>query len=184
MRIIPHHTTLIHRNNAPAHGIDDHFIVGGEEDRSSQVIYPLQDLDDIVCIYWVEVPRRFVGNKHIWLVDQRAGYRHPLLLSPRELVREIPYLFGESHELQDVRYIRADVLVTLPCNFERKGDVLVDIFCGQKAEILKDRADITPKLQEVLLGETRYLLFSKKNRPLRWEYFGKQHFEEGRLACA
>ena len=99
-------------------------------------------------------------------------------------MREIPYLFGKAHELQDVRYIRADVLVTLPCNFERKGDVLVDIFCGQKAEILKDRADITPKLQKVLLGEARDLLFAKKDRPLCGGYFSKQHFEERRLACA
>ena len=99
-------------------------------------------------------------------------------------MREIPYLFGESHELKDMRHIRPNVLIAFPGDFEREGDVFVDVFGGQKAKILEHGADVASKLEEVFLGEPGYLLFTKKNRPLCGEYLGKEHFEEGGLACA
>src|SRR3989344_2238286 len=93
-------------------------------------------------------------------------------------MRKTPYFVGEPHEFEHVRHICLNVLVALPRHLERKGDVFVDIFGREKAEVLKNGADIAPQLQKLLPREVVYLARAEIHRPFGRHHFREQHLEK------
>ena len=63
-------------------------------------------------------------------------------------------------------------------------DIFVYILGRKQTEILKNRADITAKLQELDVGEFPYVPRAEKDRAFGGNHFGKKHLEECGLAGA
>ena len=68
------------------------------EPRFGNLFEYIHDLD---CVLRVEVARRFVRKDYIRSLYQRAGYRHPLLLSARKRVPLLVLVTLHIHDFQD-----------------------------------------------------------------------------------
>ena len=65
-------------------------VVRDQQDRDAVLhVQPAENLQDLLAGARIEISRRLVGQQQDGLVDQRAGDRHPLLFTPRQLRRRV-----------------------------------------------------------------------------------------------
>ncbi len=75
----------------------DLVFMGDHNDRASFVIEPLKEGHDFIRRHRIEIACRFVGKDKIGIVHQRAGNRHPLLLTTGQLGGPVAESITESH---------------------------------------------------------------------------------------
>jgi hypothetical protein len=55
-----------------------------------------EKMDDFVCIFWIEIASRLIGDDDIRMVYEGSGYRRTLELSPRERLYKFIFFHEES----------------------------------------------------------------------------------------
>ena len=101
-----------------------------------------EELHHRLAVLRVEVAGRLVGEQDRGLARNRASHRHPLLLAPGELAREMPGAMGHL-------YLREGLVHPLPPLGRPHApvgqgqlDVLVDGEVAYQVEALEDEADL------------------------------------------
>src|SRR5262245_17135428 len=74
--------------------------VGDDNDCPAIPVQILEQGENPVCGFAVDRARRLVGENQSWVIYERAGNGHPLLLSARELVRPMVQPMRKSHLVQ------------------------------------------------------------------------------------
>ena len=57
-------------------------IVCGDHERPPLAMQPLEDIHDPIGVALVKIPRRFIGEDDLRIVDQRSRNADPLLFAP------------------------------------------------------------------------------------------------------
>ena len=55
--------------------------------------------------FGIEVACWFVGKHNLGLVNERAGNRHPLLLTPAELIRLVVGAIAQTNDIQELVHL-------------------------------------------------------------------------------
>lgn len=95
----------MHGNDSLVEMLDDAGVVRRQDNGRTKIVDLLENLDNVVCVYRVEVSCRLVRDDEIGLVDDGSGNGDSLLFSARELVREIMHLLAEVNELEDMGHV-------------------------------------------------------------------------------
>ena len=78
-------------------------VVSDDQDRFAVGCLLLKKLQDLNAGREVEFTRRLVGQDHRVTCGESAGNRHPLLLTARELVRELVDTITEADRIENLR---------------------------------------------------------------------------------
>ena len=90
-------------------------VMGHQHDRLAQPIAGVpQQVQDLGAGREVQVPRRLIGQEDGRAGRQGAGQGDPLLLARGELVRPLPGLVGQAHQLQQLVHAFAAVAKASP----------------------------------------------------------------------
>src|SRR5205807_10629090 len=98
----------------------------------------------------VEIARRLVRQQNRWLVDERAGDRHPLLLAARQLAR-IGLGLGRETDLREHAHdAGGDRRPPRPGHLERERHVLLGRAVFEQPEVLEHDAEPPAQHRDVL----------------------------------
>src|SRR5437868_5604106 len=100
------------------------------------------------------------------MVDERARYRHTLLLASGKLIRIVVQLRGEAGEPQDVRHLGANLTARPAGDLQRVGDVVVDGAGRKQLEILEDDPDVAAVEGNSLSADCAQVVAGDPNRAL------------------
>ena len=117
---------VVELHHAAAHRVDDALVVRRHDDGGAGAVDAVEQPHDADGRRGVEVSGRLVGEQDQRTVHERARDRHPLLLTTRQLGREVVGLLREADEVEDLRHLRADDVLRAADHLERERDVLVD----------------------------------------------------------
>src|SRR5271154_2712564 len=79
--VVVKNAPLFESHDTPAHAVDDRGVVGGDDDRRPFDVDALQEVHYLDRVGRIEVPRRFVAEQNLRIVDQCAGDRGALLFA-------------------------------------------------------------------------------------------------------
>ncbi len=133
--------------------------VGDHHDGGALVVQLGEQVHHLLAVLGVEVASGLVGEDELGVGDHGAGDGHALLLSARELLREVLGAVGDGHPLHHRRdpllALRGtDVQVT-----QRQFDVLIDVQLVDEVEALEYEADVAlAELGALLLLQAADLL--------------------------
>jgi hypothetical protein len=116
----------------------------------------------------IQIPRRFVRQKDQRIVRQSPGHGHTLLLTSRELSRQVTFPMGKAHGLQEPAGPVQGFGLRPASNPTRKGHVLQGRKISQEVVELEDEAYVTvTNAGTVFLFHFRELFSPDQNFPLR-----------------
>ena len=128
---------------------DEAVVVGGDDDESAAVGQATEQADDAVDLQVVEVGGGLVGEQDGWVVGQRPGDRHPLLLAAGQVARLVLDAVGQPDLVEQLQGAcpgrpRSDAGAS-----QRHLHVLGRAEAREEIERLEDDADLsTPVLGE------------------------------------
>src|ERR1035437_3436696 len=122
--------------------IDNSLVVSRNNYGGAKLVDFLKYFNYLVGIDRIKVPRRFVGDNELWLINNRASDSDTLFLASRELIGEMLSFVGEIHQFKNIRNITFNFIICSPGSFHRKRYVLIGSLVGDKSEILEDHADL------------------------------------------
>ena len=128
--------------------------VGHHDNGGAFFVEVGEQVHHLAAIFRVEVARRLVGEDELGVGDHGAGDGHPLLLTARELLREVVFAVLDGHARHDV----VDTLFALGGGnvhvAQRQFDVLKHVEFVDEVEALEHEADVAlAELGAVLLLE-------------------------------
>ena len=133
--------------------------VGDHHDGGALLVELGEQVHHLLAVLAVEVAGGLVGEDELGVGDHGAGDGHTLLLSARQLLREVLGPVGDGHPLHHRRdpllaLRRADVQVA-----QRQLDVLIDVQLVDEVEALEHEADVAfAELGALLLLQAADLL--------------------------
>ena len=143
----------------------------------------VEKIQDAVPGHGIEIPGRLIGQQHARFVRQRAGDRHSLPLTHRQLA-------GQMRRDAKVRRARAALRARTARSLRRSGPSNIGICTfssavkrGQQVERLKDEAD-RPRGNASRFSSLETGWPSNSISPLRRPIEGAQQVEQRRLAAA
>ena len=89
----------------------------------------------------VQVAGRFVSQHNPGLMHNRACYRYPLLLTPRQLTRSMSRAMIHADEGQHFRNSFSNSAAFIASQQQREGDIFFNGQTGNKMKGLKDDSD-------------------------------------------
>src|SRR6266566_2704940 len=111
------------RHHPSSHDIDDLPVVGRHQYGGAARIDLQQQLNDLPRGGRIEVSRGLVREENPWIVDQRPGDRHPLLLAARKLVGVFAFFAFEPHDAEHFLDLRLEMPQGALGHAQREGDV-------------------------------------------------------------
>ncbi len=133
--------------------------VGDHHDGGALVVQLGEQIHHLLAVLGVEVAGGLVGEDELGVGDHGAGNGHALLLSARELLREVLGAVGDGHPLHHGRnplfaLCGADVQVA-----QRQLYVFIDVQLVDEVEALEHEADVAlAELGALLLLQAADLL--------------------------
>ena len=133
--------------------------VGDHHDGGALLVQLGEQIHHLLAILGVEVAGGLVGEDELGVGHHGTGDGHALLLSARELLREVLGPMGDGHPLHHggdplLALRRADVQVA-----QRQFDVLIDVQFVDEVEALEHEADVAlAELGALLLLQAANLL--------------------------
>src|SRR5215203_2034051 len=119
----------------------DLHVVRDEHDRDPRDVQFFKQVEDLGAGSRVQVAGRLVGQQQGRVIDQRAGYGHPLVLPTGELGRAMVHPPGKPNPLQD---IEGPLSALLPADSRvdhRKLHIRERALPGEKVVALEDEPD-------------------------------------------
>ena len=101
----------------------------------------LEDFQDVLGAFAIEVPDRFVGKDDIRIIDERSGDGDALFLSAGKLIREFVRLFGDTESTKELVPDFTPFFRGFAAEYFRKYDVVDDIERGNEVEGLEYHTD-------------------------------------------
>src|SRR5690606_21184628 len=117
-------------------------------------------------------------------VDERPGDGDTLLLAAGELVGHPVFLALEPDELEHGRDVATDLPPRLADDLQRERDVLEDRLVRQQPEVLEHRADASPQVRDLPVGEPVEVLAGDPDPPGGGALLLERQPQERRLAGA
>src|SRR5215472_3796946 len=134
-------------------------------------------------VFGVEVPRRFIGQKDLWFVDDRACDGNTLLLASREFGWFVLKAARQAEHLGN--HVEAVRIETVAVNKLRDSDIA---FCGERrkqVEALKDETDLAAtELGARGIGQSRKVIAVNEDLAARRLREPADYIEERRLAAS
>ena len=160
-------------------------VVRHVEDGLALAVQAREQLEHLLCGDAVEVARRLVADDQLRIGGERARDRDPLLLTTRELGRQVVELVPEPHELEVVpRTLEALALRAAPGKVERQHGVLERRQRRQQLEELEDDPDVrAPPDGQLLLAHLVETLPVDRDLPRRRPVDPGDQVEDRRLAA-
>ena len=119
-----------------------HFVlVRDEQNRAAFSVQVVEEVQDVLGAFAVQVPGRFVRQQHGGVLHERAGNGDALLLPPGEFVGFVVQPFAQPHALQGAS--RQPLAFTHGRATVRQGEfhVLQGAGAGQQVERLEHEPD-------------------------------------------
>ena len=182
--LVAHDAALAQLDHAPAHLVDHHVVVGGDDHGRARAVDAVDQLHDPDRGLGIEVARRLVGQQQRRVVHERPRDRDALLLAAGQLGRQVVELGRQADHAQDVRHLAADLLAALADHLKRVGDVVVDRAVRQQLVVLEDRADVAAQVGHARARDVVELLARDRDLALRGLELLHEQPDAGRLAAA
>src|ERR1035438_9439485 len=116
---------------------------------------------------------------------QRPGYRHALLLSSREFVRQMIEPVFQADRLQQVRRTPGGFFAANSRQVHRKGDIIQGRERGKKVEELEDESDLpAPQTRQRVIVESIQIDTIDQNRTFGGPVQPADDVQESRLSTA
>ncbi|SCF62815.1 hypothetical protein GA0115280_10416 [Streptomyces sp. Cmuel-A718b] len=132
----------LHERSGVADGLDDVHLVGDEQDGEAELLVEVaQQLEDGAGGLGVERGGRLVGEQHLGVAREGAGYAHALLLAAGELSGVGLRLVGQADQVQQLLGLAGAGLAGDAEDLQRQFDVVQDGAGVQQVEVLEDHAD-------------------------------------------
>ena len=113
--------------------------MGGHDDGRTRLTDLLEQTHDVGGRLRVEVSCRLIGNDDSWLVQDSPCNGDTLLLTARQLMRHLVFLFRHPHHLQHLVDAFLNLFLVLPSRgFQYETEVLGYCPVVQQLEILED----------------------------------------------
>src|SRR5579884_35108 len=183
--LVAHDPTVVDVDDPASQHVDDLTVVGGHQDGCAVRVDLDQQLHDLPGSVRIEVARGLVGDQDQRRMDERPGHGDPLLLAPRELVREAVLAVRKADKIQYGVHARLDNFpVQDPVHLQRERHILAHGLVGQQLEILEHDADLAPEVRYLLLLEAPDILVVDEHAPAGRDLIADQQLDEGRFAGA
>ena len=117
-------------------------VVGDHADGRARAVQLAQQLHHRVAVLRVEVAGGLVGEQDRGLAHEGAGHRHALLLTARELARQVLRAMGHAHPLEGLVHPLLALGGLHAAVGEGQLDVLVDREVADEVEALEDEPDL------------------------------------------
>ena len=159
--------------------------VGHHDDGGAFLVEVGEQVHHLATVLRVEVTCRFVGEDELGVGDDGAGDGHPLLLTARQLLREVVFAMSDVHAGHDGLHTllalgSRDVHVA-----QRQFDVLIHIQLINEVETLKHEANVAlAELGAVLFLEVADLMAEEFVTALGGVVQEAEDVEQGGLAAS
>ena len=117
-------------------------VVGHHADGRAIAVQLTQQLHHEFAVVRVEVARRLVGQQDGWLGHHRTGHCHALLLTARQLARQVPRPVSHADPLEGLVDALAALGLGHPHVREGELHVLVHTQVADQVEALEDEPDL------------------------------------------
>ena len=122
----------------------------------------LQKFHDLLAVLGVEITRRLIGKYYLWTRDYRTCYCHTLLLSARELCREMLCTVRHCHTLHNLVDQTAAFLLRCPHVKKRKFHILDHAELVDEVEALEHESQAAlTQVGAVVLAHVAHILAVK-----------------------
>jgi hypothetical protein len=74
----------------------------GYDYRYSLTVEVSQQPSDLESVFMIEIAGGFIGEKYLWLLDERSCDRHTLLFTAGEIVRAVIHAVAQTQPLQNL----------------------------------------------------------------------------------
>ena len=116
-------------------------VVGDDNQRGTVPVEFAEDVHHDVLVGLVQIPRGFVRQNQLRIVDQRPGNAHPLLFTARELTGQMPRPVRQTHPVQGFQGL---LLVRQTVVILSHHDVLHRRQVVDQVELLENQTDFVP----------------------------------------
>ena len=158
--------------------------MSSENNGAAQFVYFRKKFYHFPGVVRVQVAGRFVGNQNVRPRNHGPGDGDPLFLAAGEFGRKIENFVPKAHHIQNLGHEFVDFLLRPAPDFQRKSNVLKDVFSGKEPEVLKNNADVTAKFRKMLGFQFIDFVRTKKDLSFGRPVFADQEFQDGGLAGA
>ena len=115
-------------------------IVGDEQQRCAFTrLQVKKKIDDGLAGFLIEIAGRLISQQHAGARGEGAGNGHPLLLSAGKLARIMGEAVAEADAFEAC--LRSGCRITRALEFQRNGDILKGVECGDQMKGLEDDTD-------------------------------------------
>ena len=140
---------LVHDDDAVGHDHGFRLVVGHQDERQADGLVQGLELDlHGFPQLGVQGRKRFVQKQDFRVAYQRAGERHPLLLSTRQHVRTLGGLRVEFDHLQRLGRARGNLVPGQSHSLKPVKDVLIDRQMRKQGVVLEHRVHVAPVRRE------------------------------------
>ncbi len=158
--------------------------MGGEDKSGAELIYLLQEIDDLPAVEGIQVPGGLVRDDDLRPVDHGPGDRHPLFLAAGKLVGKVAHLIRKSHHIEHLGHQFRYLPLGPAGHFERESHVLIGGLVGQEPEILENYADMPPQARQFVVPELVHLVLAEEYPPAAGPFFADQELDQCGFARA
>ena len=99
--------------------------------RCSVLIDLLEQLNNLVRMNGIEIPRWLIGDENLWSMDKGTSNRYALLLTTGKLPRISMSFVVESYDFEHLWDNLTNTSALLACYLQGKGDIFVNGFLRQ-----------------------------------------------------
>ncbi len=131
---------VVHHHDGIGHGEGFFLIVGDVEEGDAQfLLHALQFQLHLLTQLQIQRAQRLVQQKHLRLVDQRAGDGNALLLAAGKRLHGALFVALHLDEAQHAVHALSDLRLGQFAQLEAEGDVVKDVQVGERGRISERR---------------------------------------------
>jgi len=128
------------------------FGVGDLDDGGAGIVQSLEELHDLFALNGVEVAGRLIGEKELWILDDRASHTNELLLPARKLIWEKIFFADDVETIESVADEAGALFVGDILVGEGDFEIFVDREIVDEVVALENEADVVLVQFVALLG--------------------------------
>ena len=155
-----------------------------DDNGYSRLIYQTEHIHYFRRHFGVDIARRLVGDYHFRVVDNSSGKRDTLLLAARKLCGKRFFLAGKSDYLHNRGNALFDFFSASSDGAHRKCDVIKNVHCRNKSEILKNDAETSSEFGNLSVCQIFCINSVDNHFAARRNVLCRQQADDGRFSRA